>query len=63
MLLSALTLLTENPDPTEEQIKAEMDGNLCRCTGYYNIIAAIQAAAGMMKRGDDIQSVSSPSGG
>jgi len=45
MLLSALTLLQENPHPTEDEIKLGMDGNLCRCTGYYNIIAAIRAAA------------------
>jgi carbon-monoxide dehydrogenase small subunit len=45
MLLSALTLLEENPDPTEEEIKIGMDGNLCRCTGYYNIVAAVRAAA------------------
>jgi carbon-monoxide dehydrogenase small subunit len=50
MLLAALTLLQENPDPTEEEIKLGMDGNLCRCTGYYNIVAAIRAAAEMMKR-------------
>jgi carbon-monoxide dehydrogenase small subunit len=45
MLLSALTLLQENPNPSEEEIKLGMDGNLCRCTGYYNIIAAVRAAA------------------
>ena len=45
MLLAALTLLEENPNPTEEEIRLGMDGNLCRCTGYYNIIAAVRAAA------------------
>jgi aerobic-type carbon monoxide dehydrogenase small subunit (CoxS/CutS family) len=45
MLLSALNLLQENPHPSEEEIRLGMDGNLCRCTGYYNIITAIQAAA------------------
>jgi carbon-monoxide dehydrogenase small subunit len=45
MLLSALTLLQENPDPSDEDIKLGMDGNLCRCTGYYNIIAAVREAA------------------
>ena len=49
MLLSALTLLQENPDPTEEEIKVGLDGNLCRCTGYYNIVNAVAAAAQMMK--------------
>jgi carbon-monoxide dehydrogenase small subunit len=48
MLLAALTLLEENPDPSEEEIKLGMDGNLCRCTGYYNIVAAIRAAAAML---------------
>jgi len=48
MLLSALTLLQETPHPTEEEIKLGMDGNLCRCTGYYNIVEAIRAAAEKM---------------
>ena len=51
MLLAALTLLEENPDPTEDEIKTEMDGNLCRCTGYYNIVDAIRAAAALMREG------------
>jgi carbon-monoxide dehydrogenase small subunit len=50
MLLAALTLLQENPNPTEEEIKVGMDGNLCRCTGYYNIVAAVRAAGEMMRR-------------
>lgn len=45
-LMSATALLAENPDPTEEEIKAWMMGNLCRCTGYYGIIRAIKVAAG-----------------
>jgi carbon-monoxide dehydrogenase small subunit len=45
MLLAALTLLQENPHPTEEEIKLGMDGNICRCTGYYNIVEAIRAAS------------------
>jgi len=49
MLLSALTLLQENADPTEEEIKLGMDGNLCRCTGYYNIVTAVLAAAAAMR--------------
>jgi aerobic-type carbon monoxide dehydrogenase small subunit (CoxS/CutS family) len=50
MLLAALTLLQENPDPTEEEIKVGMDGNLCRCTGYYNIVAAVRSAGEVMRR-------------
>jgi carbon-monoxide dehydrogenase small subunit len=49
MLLAALTFLEENPDPSEEEIKLGMDGNLCRCTGYYNIVTAVRAAADMMQ--------------
>ncbi len=45
MLISAHALLERNPDPTEEQIKRALVGNLCRCTGYVRIIRAIRAAA------------------
>lgn len=45
MLLSALQLLQTNPNPTEEEIRQGIRGNLCRCTGYVNIVTAIQAAA------------------
>lgn len=47
MIMSAQALLTENPDPTVDEIKDWMMGNLCRCTGYYKIIESIQAAAQM----------------
>ena len=49
MILSAYALLASNPDPTEEDIKVAISGNLCRCTGYVQIIEAIQAAAADMK--------------
>jgi glyceraldehyde dehydrogenase small subunit len=45
MLLSATTLLSENPDPTVEQIREGIHGNLCRCTGYNSIIRAVKAVA------------------
>ena len=45
ILLTAKALLQENPDPSEEQIRDWISGNLCRCTGYQNIVAAIQDAA------------------
>ena len=45
MLMSAHALLERNPDPTEEQIKQALVGNLCRCTGYVRIIRAVRAAA------------------
>jgi carbon-monoxide dehydrogenase small subunit len=48
VLLSALSFLRENPDPTDDEIKVGMDGNICRCTGYYNIVKAIRAAATAM---------------
>ncbi len=49
MILTALALLNENPDPTPEQIKTALAGNLCRCTGYSQIIAAIQTAAKLQR--------------
>ena len=49
MLLAALTLLEDNPSPSDDEIKLGMDGNLCRCTGYYNIVDAIRAAAETMR--------------
>ncbi len=45
MILRAARLLMENPDPTEEEIRQGVSGNLCRCTGYMNIVKAIQYAA------------------
>ena len=45
MLMSAHALLQRNPDPSEEQIKQALVGNLCRCTGYVRIIRAVRAAA------------------
>ncbi|AGL03255.1 (2Fe-2S)-binding protein [Desulfoscipio gibsoniae] len=46
MIMSAKALLTKNPHPTEEEIREAIAGNLCRCTGYVNIVKAILAAAG-----------------
>ncbi|MFW6000803.1 MAG: (2Fe-2S)-binding protein [Halanaerobium sp.] len=45
MLMSALALLNENPQPSKEEIKTALEGNLCRCTGYQQIIEAVEAAA------------------
>ena len=45
MVLAAVSFLAENPKPSEEQIRHALEGNLCRCTGYHNIVKAIQAAA------------------
>jgi len=48
MILSALALLKENPRPTEEEIRVGISGHICRCTGYVNIVKAIQTAAEKM---------------
>jgi carbon-monoxide dehydrogenase small subunit len=45
MIVRAHRLLQENPRPTEEEIRAGISGNICRCTGYQNIVKAIQHAA------------------
>lgn len=50
MLLSAKGLLDENPDPTPEEIKKGISGNLCRCTGYTKIVRAIQVASEKMRK-------------
>ncbi|HEX2370513.1 MAG TPA: (2Fe-2S)-binding protein [Acidimicrobiia bacterium] len=51
MIMSAVGLLADNPDPSEDEIRHGIDGNLCRCTGYHNIVRAIEYAAAKM-RGD-----------
>jgi len=54
MLLSAKALLDSNPEPTEEEVKEAISGNLCRCTGYGNIVEAILKVA-RSKKGDEIR--------
>ncbi|MEM6940607.1 MAG: (2Fe-2S)-binding protein [Pseudomonadota bacterium] len=46
MVMSATALLQENPSPTEAEVREYLDGNICRCTGYHNIVKAILAASG-----------------
>ena len=46
MVMSAAALLEENPNPSEQEIREYLEGNICRCTGYHNIVKAIMAAAG-----------------
>ena len=46
MIMQSVSLLAENPHPTEDEVRAGLEGNLCRCTGYQNIVAAVQQAAG-----------------
>ena len=46
MVMASVSLLSENPSPTAEQVRQGLEGNLCRCTGYHNIVAAVLQAAG-----------------
>ena len=55
MIMQSAWLLGENPDPTEEEIRWGISGNLCRCTGYVNIVKAIQQAAGEMAAAAETQ--------
>ena len=45
MIMQSVDLLNENPNPSEEEIRVGLEGNLCRCTGYHNIVKAVQTAA------------------
>ncbi|MEM9812933.1 MAG: (2Fe-2S)-binding protein, partial [Pseudomonadota bacterium] len=49
MVMIAADLLEKNPSPSEAEIRAYLEGNLCRCTGYHNIVKAIQAAAAQLQ--------------
>jgi carbon-monoxide dehydrogenase small subunit len=46
MVMATVSLLAENPAPTEAEVRTALEGNLCRCTGYHNIVRAVLAAAG-----------------
>ncbi|MEX2520002.1 MAG: (2Fe-2S)-binding protein [Paracoccaceae bacterium] len=48
MVMTAVDLLKRNPNPTEAEIRAYLEGNICRCTGYHNIVKSIQAASAAM---------------
>ena len=48
MVMSAIDLLRRIPDPTDDQIREQLDGNLCRCTGYHNIVRTVKKAATLM---------------
>jgi aerobic carbon-monoxide dehydrogenase small subunit len=48
MVMAATSLLAENPNPTEQEVRQGLEGNFCRCTGYHNIIRAVLAAAGKL---------------
>jgi carbon-monoxide dehydrogenase small subunit len=49
IVMNALELVRRHPNPSEDTVRAELDGNLCRCTGYHNIVKAIVAGAAAMK--------------
>jgi carbon-monoxide dehydrogenase small subunit len=51
MMMSSLALLSENPDPSPKDIRKQLAGNVCRCTGYQNIIKSVQAAAKQIQEG------------
>jgi carbon-monoxide dehydrogenase small subunit len=53
MMLTAKALLEENPDPTEDEIRWALSGNLCRCTGYQNIVKAVLLAAAGLRNQED----------
>jgi carbon-monoxide dehydrogenase small subunit len=55
MIMQSAWLLGDNPDPTEDEIREGISGNLCRCTGYVNIVKAIQQAAGEMAAAAETQ--------
>jgi aerobic carbon-monoxide dehydrogenase small subunit len=65
MIMQAIDLLGDNPDPNEQEVREGIEGNLCRCTGYQNIVRAVQSAAAKMKPGvpADTQSPVSVAGG
>jgi carbon-monoxide dehydrogenase small subunit len=50
-LMTLVPFLAENPDPTEEEVRFALSGNLCRCTGYQNIVAAVLLAAQRLRGG------------
>ncbi len=50
MIMSTKALLERNPNPTEEEIRHELEGNMCRCTGYQNIVRSVQYAAQTMRK-------------
>jgi carbon-monoxide dehydrogenase small subunit len=50
MVISSIHLLSKNPDPAEDEIRRGIAGNICRCTGYHNIVASVRAAANTMRQ-------------
>ncbi|HKN98030.1 MAG TPA: (2Fe-2S)-binding protein [Pseudonocardiaceae bacterium] len=51
MIMASVSLLSENPKPTRDEVRAALEGNLCRCTGYHNIVSAVMDASGQEVQG------------
>lgn len=62
MMMTGLALLKRNPQPTEQEIRLGISGNLCRCTGYVNIVRAIQFAAEKMQESQQVPAAASEGG-
>ena len=54
MIMAAADLLERNANPSEDEVRSALDGNLCRCTGYHNIVKAVLDAAGHMRDGEGV---------
>ncbi len=64
MVMAAVSLLADEPDPSAEQVRAGLEGNLCRCTGYHNIVRAVLAAAPVVAAaGAAAAAAATPAGG
>jgi len=63
MMMAAVSLLKRNPNPSDAEIREQLEGNLCRCTGYQNIVAAVRSAAEKMKASSTAQPVSAGASG
>jgi carbon-monoxide dehydrogenase small subunit len=61
MIMAAIDLVHDNPEPSEDEVREGIEGNLCRCTGYQNIVRAVQAAAADM-RGAAAETAPEPAG-
>ncbi len=57
VIMSSLNLLREHPQPTDSEIRHALEGNICRCTGYHNIVKSVQEAAARIARGDQPQPI------
>jgi carbon-monoxide dehydrogenase small subunit len=57
MIMSSLNLLADRPDPTDTEIRDALEGNICRCTGYHNVVRSVREAATRIARGDGPQPI------